>query len=395
MRWSHICVRAAVCMVVLAGAVRVQAQENFRAKEFREKDKNHDGYLNRSEYAGHPGNYRALDHDGDGRLSRSEYVDRAGKGAVPSSEVPMTDAATARYQSRDLNHDGALTRSEWRDETAFFDGVDRNDDGRITLDEYRNPPTGGVEDRFSAKDRNHDGVLSRSEWRDETVVFNRADPNNDGVVTLREYRVLPAVEPREARFNQLDRDRDGVLERGEWPRDENVAHDRADRNRDGMVSFQEFAALPPADYREENFDELDRDNNGVVSRQEWRGDAAEFDRLDRNDDRIVTLWEFRQPATTATAEDRFQELDQNRDGRVSRAEWHGDSESFAILDGSRDRVLTLSEFRNRTRLSERFGWLDQNDDGRLSRDEWEGSADAFAFFDRNRDGTVTREEYAG
>lgn len=40
------------------------------------------------------------------------------------------------------------------------------------------------------------------------------------------------------------------------------------------------------------FNELDTNNDGVISMGEWRGDRAAFDRLDRNNDGVISRTEF-------------------------------------------------------------------------------------------------------
>lgn len=42
----------------------------------------------------------------------------------------------------------------------------------------------------------------------------------------------------------------------------------------------------------QRFDQLDRDNNGVISADEWPGDKVTFQRLDRNDDGVISRDEF-------------------------------------------------------------------------------------------------------
>jgi hypothetical protein len=44
--------------------------------------------------------------------------------------------------------------------------------------------------------------------------------------------------------------------------------------------------------RDGRFDELDVNDDGVISLREWRGDRATFDRLDRNDDGVISRNEF-------------------------------------------------------------------------------------------------------
>ena len=40
------------------------------------------------------------------------------------------------------------------------------------------------------------------------------------------------------------------------------------------------------------FDNLDRDHNGVISADEWAGDRGTFDRLDSNNDGVISRREF-------------------------------------------------------------------------------------------------------
>ena len=59
-----------------------------------------------------------------------------------------------------------------------------------------------------------------------------------------------------------------------------------------MVTRWEFVNPPPAEIRTPLFEEMDYNNDGLLSRREWPVDARAFDRADRNHDGIVTLREF-------------------------------------------------------------------------------------------------------
>jgi Ca2+-binding EF-hand superfamily protein len=137
---------------------------------------------------------------------------------------------------------------------------------------------------------------------------------------------------------------------------------------------------------------------------------------------------------------RFQQLDQNKDGVVTRAEWPLEPKSFDVVDRDQDGRLTRSELlvpnvgpgyrlgpsiqeleaqrqirereirlqQERARIGviprgdvlnrltpyeqSRLQRLDRNHDSRLSRHEWPGSRDVFLRLDRNRDGYVTPSE---
>lgn len=277
----------------LAGLV--SAQTDVRDERFAQRDDNRDGYLTLSEYGGHPGNFRALDRDGDNRLSRSEFVWRRGNGG-PVIALPD------EFAYLDLNSDGWLSRAEWYGQDQAFERVDRNRDGRISRDEQRNISTADDrQDRFYGRDTDGNGVLSRREWRDEEVAFYRADSSNDGVVSLREYLDMPlrGDDDYDPRFQQLDRNADGRLSRSEW-RNEAGAFWRADRNRDGVVTPREYRDRDEHGYAKEvaggrdRFSQLDTNRDGYVSRSEWDGTSIAFQRADRNRDGLVSRSEMLQ-----------------------------------------------------------------------------------------------------
>jgi Ca2+-binding EF-hand superfamily protein len=275
-------------LLTLAVPIDLAAQNPARPDQFRRLDANRDGRLTQAEFAGHPGNFRALDCDHDGLLTESEYVNRYRCDGAPPAAAPLPADA---FAVADLDRDGVLRREEWRGAVADFNRFDRNNDQRVTRAEFAQPPDpNSPEGRFQAKDSNNDGVLSRREWRDEEVAFHRADQGGDGLVTLHEYMNLPAATPAEARFDRSDTDGDGVLDRREWR--ESTGFDQADRNRDGMVTLHEYLNQPPVDYREARFDDMDHNGDGLLTRYEWHGDRDSFEQMDRNDDGVVTSREF-------------------------------------------------------------------------------------------------------
>src|SRR6266545_478597 len=88
---------------------------------------------------------------------------------------------------------------------------------------------------------------------------------------------------------------------------------------------------------------------------------------------------------------RFEEMDIDGDGRVTRDEWRGNDRSFDVHDWNRDGVLSGDELRPGNRQddrdrTDRFDRLDRNNDGYVSRSEWPRDQQTFDLLDRNNDG---------
>jgi Ca2+-binding EF-hand superfamily protein len=218
--------------------------------------------------------------------------------------------------------------------------------------------------RFAEMDRNNDGAITRDEWRGSGQSFRVHDWNEDGVLSGDEVRVGatrrersladddfdPATPDRfnhwsEATFADVDHNRDGRITSNEWHFDAETFR-RVDRNRDGMLTRTEFLSAPADDDRDDRFENLDVNGNGRVERSEWHGSADAFDWLDRDKNNVLSrrevMGEAAAPEPVRT--DRFANLDFDRDGAISPAEWHRSRRSFDQRDTNRDGRLTRDEF---------------------------------------------------
>ncbi len=104
---------------------------------------------------------------------------------------------------------------------------------------------------------------------------------------------------------------------------------------------------------------------------------------------------------------RFRGMDADNDGVITRAEWRGNDQSFREHDTNGDGVLSGDEVwvpaarsqtatQDRVRREERlarFTRADRNGDGRISFREWTGSEAMFDRMDRNRDEFISRDEF--
>ena len=217
--------------------------------------------------------------------------------------------------------------------------------------------------RFAAMDDNRDGVISRQEWRGSAQSFRTHDWNGDGVLSGDEVRAgaRRTNDPREPDpFDSDQRD----------------------------YQFTDWTAR--------GFTTLDHDRNGRITRDEWHFDLEDFRRADHNRDGWISRAEFLggDPSTDDDRGDRFDYLDANGDGRVSRAEWHGTVDRFTALDDNRDGMLTRTEMRGGNEPPpDLFTSVDVNRDNLITRDEWHWSRASFDERDLNRDGRLSRGEF--
>jgi Ca2+-binding EF-hand superfamily protein len=268
--------------------------------------------------------------------------------------------------------------------------------------------------RFQTLDRNNDGRITRDEWNGNERSFQNHDWNGDGVLSGDEVRSgaqrateLADHEPNrfernlnwtQANFNALDHNRDNRLTANEWHFDLGTFR-RIDRDRNDAISVQEFIGQGVDDMRDDTFDEMDWNNDGRVTRSEWHGGAADFTWLDRNRDGVLSRFEVQGAETSFDTWDQFTNLDFDRNGTLSRAEWHWSNASFSTRDRNRDGVISKQEFdvsggapasgssvaTNRTvRVNSQQRWTDTGIDVR--------AGDVITF---NASGTITMSDDTG
>ncbi|MFL6261059.1 MAG: EF-hand domain-containing protein [Thermoanaerobaculia bacterium] len=111
--------------------------------------------------------------------------------AQKPQEAPRQVSATDTFTAMDADHDGKITRAEWKGNAIGFAMLDRNADGVLSGDELKPaaqaPAQDATADTFAKLDRNHDGRLSRAEWQGAAKDFDLRDRDHDGAVTQAEY----------------------------------------------------------------------------------------------------------------------------------------------------------------------------------------------------------------
>jgi Ca2+-binding EF-hand superfamily protein len=171
-------------------------------------------------------------------------------------------------------------------------------------------------------------------------IFEKADANKDGKVSLEEVQAIRPQFPSQ-RFQHMDKNGDGFLEREELPtpgKDANKAakpsrggrptpgqlFKESDANKDGKVSLEELQAKRPQ-FPEEHFQRMDKNGDGFLEQGELPtprrgGDGNFFARMDTNKDEKISFAEFKKHAPKMD-EKRFEALDKNGDGFVQRKEF--------------------------------------------------------------------------
>ena len=93
---------------------------------------------------------------------------------------------------------------------------------------------------------------------------------------------------------------------------------------------------------------MDTNQDGQITRDEWKGRDRGFQKADQNNDGVISHEE----ALTSRRQfgkQRLQQMDSDKDRKITRGEWKGDPETFGRLDKNNDGILTRSELKGRRR----------------------------------------------
>jgi Ca2+-binding EF-hand superfamily protein len=148
--------------------------------------------------------------------------------------------------------------------------------------------------------------------------------------------------------------------------------------------------------------QLDADQNGTITRDEWERFFADHD---TNADNRLSADELKSIQARGADEDSLspdygrlaalERLDTNKNDAIDRSEWPGKEKDFGLMDSDHNGSLSREEFLSRTGRwwNEPFENLDFNGDKVITRSEWLDSDASFDKLDRNRNGVIDRQEF--
>jgi Ca2+-binding EF-hand superfamily protein len=159
------------------------------------------------------------------------------------------------FAEMDANKDGKVTRDEAKSAgDRLFQQLDLDKDGTVTEAEAQAGMAAlgkqRAEERFNAKDQNHDGKLSAEESKMPVERFTRIDTNKDGFLTKEELTQAfqPNGEGPRAKFGarqfaKMDADKNGKVTKAEALAAAEARFSHVDANHDGVITQEEIQTV--------------------------------------------------------------------------------------------------------------------------------------------------------
>lgn len=354
------------------------------------------------------------------KISNALAALMAGLVLTGTAAAQSEEKAKDLFKTLDANNDGKLTAGEVsEDQKRFFDRLlrvgDSDENGELTRAEFEKATSRNTEAAPSPSDRRPEsgqpgrrpGQPGSDRTRNPEEMFKRLDRNKDGKLTLDEVpeafrnRIKPL-------FDRVGKDAitvDDLKKLGGSPdRRPGTGSNRPDGRRPGD-SPRPGQPNRPGDSQRRGagpafFRELDQNKDGALSKAELERAAMLLGKLDRNGNEKLELSELfgfgdggpgrPRPDGARRPGDRPQRPGSDRPGTTDRPRRPGETPGRPENASSEKRPAGGN---SQARLQQNFNRIDRNKDGFLSREEApEKLKENFDRVDKNGDGKVSVDE---
>ncbi|HOD74868.1 MAG TPA: hypothetical protein PKJ17_02500 [Syntrophorhabdaceae bacterium] len=173
--------------------------------------------------------------------------------------------------------------------------------------------------------------------------------------------------------DRADADKDGVITKEDMKKALEERYRGEDTNKDGKVTVDEYQ-----DARRKNFDDADANKDGMVTVEEW---AIYWCGTDQGAAKV------KKPVKMSRNASRAKLMDTNKDGKLGKDEcvvfWAG---RFVDLDGNKDSKMSRQEYLDRMKAMAKM--MDIDGDGVITIEEYSVSW-------VGKDNAATKNEPAG
>jgi Ca2+-binding EF-hand superfamily protein len=349
--------------------------------------------------------FRAADRDHDGLLDQDELERMPSAELLLSNSLRFEQPPLIKFPEIDLNGDEVVNRLEWR---AYFQrqGLPVRVQYDRQLGRLRQARNDAL---FKRLDRNGDGVLGVDELADAPKLLQALDANEDEMLTTEEILAglqaapMPTDEEPVMMMRQRPADTGAPLEArvlvmtgGDWA---NRIVQRAAARRDNRsasipsdrVQCDELA-WPP-----ERFQALDQDRDGYLTTDELTG----WSKL-RPDEEIHLRW-GPPPDVVATLFGRLAVLPPVWPAQLWRGGARQPLTQYPLhlgagqlnIEAARDAFALSDRDEDQAAIFEEFSTADKDDSGRVEKAEARANAamaKGYAMIDDDDDGVMTRAE---
>lgn len=150
---------------LMAGCAGKYYKGNFENKMFEKFNSNDDGYVNEKEYSDvMTQRFDRSDDNEDGKITKEELSESRFMKIMPG-------LADEYFKTNDLNHDMVVSKSELIKQSRMdFKQADVNNDKLLSSKEMKEYK---MKKRFELIDSNHDGVISKDEYKNQKSPFSK------------------------------------------------------------------------------------------------------------------------------------------------------------------------------------------------------------------------------